>query len=192
MNRFISNLPSSFPVAGGEVRLRGALVQIDETTGRRREITRVNEPGPTQPPPQRTSQRSISKMRHRRNRLETVELTANCSRSRFELSKEYQRLIEIYEQILCFYFNRGFDLCVSQVCQAAEKKNPEANKLAVEGAKAAKNQDFDKAVDLLKKATGMDKNMATSSRRFINNAHMPLQKTKDMGTPSTTTTKRLN
>ena len=34
MNRFISNLPSSFPVAGGEVRLRGALVQIDETTGR--------------------------------------------------------------------------------------------------------------------------------------------------------------
>jgi len=47
-------------------------------------------------------------------------------------------------------------LGVSQVCQAAEKKNPEANKLAVDGAKAAKNQDFDKAVDLLKKATGMD------------------------------------
>jgi len=44
----------------------------------------------------------------------------------------------------------------SQVCQAAEKKNPEANKLALEGAKAAKNQDFDKAVDLLKKATAMD------------------------------------
>jgi len=47
-------------------------------------------------------------------------------------------------------------LCVSQVCQAAEKKNPEANKLALEGAKAAKNQDFDKAVDLLRKATAMD------------------------------------
>jgi tetratricopeptide (TPR) repeat protein len=47
-------------------------------------------------------------------------------------------------------------LCASQICQAAEKKNPEANKLAVEGAKAAKSQDFDKAVDLLKKATGMD------------------------------------
>ena len=47
-------------------------------------------------------------------------------------------------------------LCVSQVCQAAEKKNPEANKLALEGAKAAKNQDFDKAVDLLKKAAAMD------------------------------------
>jgi calcineurin-like phosphoesterase len=47
MNRFISNLPSSFPVAGGEVRLRGALVQIDETTGRAVEITRVDEPGPS-------------------------------------------------------------------------------------------------------------------------------------------------
>src|SRR6266481_1029962 len=46
--------------------------------------------------------------------------------------------------------------CASQICQAAEKKNPEANKLALEGAKAAKSQDFDKAVDLLKKATGMD------------------------------------
>jgi len=48
-------------------------------------------------------------------------------------------------------------LCASQVCQAAEKKNPEANKLAREGAEAAKSQDFDKAVDLLKKATAMDK-----------------------------------
>ena len=47
-------------------------------------------------------------------------------------------------------------LCVSQVCQAAEKKNPEANRLAREGAEAAKSQDFDKAVDLLKKATAMD------------------------------------
>jgi tetratricopeptide (TPR) repeat protein len=47
-------------------------------------------------------------------------------------------------------------LSASQVCQAAEKKSPEANKLAVEGAKAAKSEDFDKAIDLLKKATGMD------------------------------------
>ena len=47
-------------------------------------------------------------------------------------------------------------LFASQVCQAAEKKNPEANRLAREGVEAAKNQDFDKAVDLLKKATAMD------------------------------------
>ena len=48
-------------------------------------------------------------------------------------------------------------LCGSQVCQAQAKKNPEANRLAREGAEAAKNQDWDKAVDSLKKATAMDK-----------------------------------
>jgi metallophosphoesterase (TIGR00282 family) len=47
VNRFISNLPSSFPVAGGEVRLRGAIVKIDEATGRAVGITRVDEPGPS-------------------------------------------------------------------------------------------------------------------------------------------------
>src|SRR6202022_2696714 len=46
MKRFISNLPASFPVAGGEVRLRGALIEIDESTGRAVRITRVDEPGP--------------------------------------------------------------------------------------------------------------------------------------------------
>ena len=46
MNRFISNLPASFPVAGGEVRLRGALIEIDESTGRAVRITRVDEPAP--------------------------------------------------------------------------------------------------------------------------------------------------
>jgi metallophosphoesterase (TIGR00282 family) len=51
MNRFVSNLPASFPVAGGEVRLRGALVEIDETTGRAVRISRVDEAGPAQPAP---------------------------------------------------------------------------------------------------------------------------------------------
>jgi metallophosphoesterase (TIGR00282 family) len=50
VNRFISNLPALFPVARGDVRLCGALVSIDETTGRAVAITRVNEviaaPGP--------------------------------------------------------------------------------------------------------------------------------------------------
>src|SRR6266568_3600315 len=48
-NRFVSNLPTSFPVAGGEVRLRGALIDIDETTGRAVRITRVDERGPSSP-----------------------------------------------------------------------------------------------------------------------------------------------
>jgi hypothetical protein len=49
MNRFISNLPASFPVAGGEVRLRGALIEIDEISGRAVRISRVDEPGPSEP-----------------------------------------------------------------------------------------------------------------------------------------------
>jgi 2',3'-cyclic-nucleotide 2'-phosphodiesterase len=56
MHRFISNLPALFPVAGGEVRLRGALIKIDESTGRAVRITRVDEPGlsvtaPSEPEP---------------------------------------------------------------------------------------------------------------------------------------------
>jgi tetratricopeptide (TPR) repeat protein len=45
----------------------------------------------------------------------------------------------------------------SQVCQAQAKKNPEANRLARDGVEAAKNQDWEKAVELLKKANSLDK-----------------------------------
>jgi len=48
MNRFVSNMPAAFPVAAGEVRLRGALIEIDEKSGRALRITRVDEPGPMQ------------------------------------------------------------------------------------------------------------------------------------------------
>ena len=48
MNRFISNMPASFPVAAGEVRLRGALIEIDETTGRATRIQRIDEAGPVE------------------------------------------------------------------------------------------------------------------------------------------------
>ncbi|HST30087.1 MAG TPA: TIGR00282 family metallophosphoesterase [Chthoniobacterales bacterium] len=48
MNRFVSNLPAPFPVAGGDVRLHGAIVQIDEKTGRALRITRLDAPGPGQ------------------------------------------------------------------------------------------------------------------------------------------------
>jgi hypothetical protein len=36
-------------VAGGEVRLRGAVVEIDEATGRALRITRIDEPGSVPP-----------------------------------------------------------------------------------------------------------------------------------------------
>jgi metallophosphoesterase (TIGR00282 family) len=55
VNRFVSNLPALFPVARGDVRLCGALVSIDETTGRAVQITRINElipeQSPVEPPP---------------------------------------------------------------------------------------------------------------------------------------------
>lgn len=43
VRRFISNLPAPFPVAKGEVRLCGALVEVDETNGCALAIKRVNE-----------------------------------------------------------------------------------------------------------------------------------------------------
>src|ERR1700681_65612 len=48
VSRFVSNLPALFPVARGDVRLRGALIEIDESSGRALRITRVDEAGPTQ------------------------------------------------------------------------------------------------------------------------------------------------
>lgn len=58
----------------------------------------------------------------------------------------------------CFVFTviTALALCVSQVSAAEPKKNVEANKLAREGAEAAKSQDWDKAVELLRKATALD------------------------------------
>src|SRR4030081_2447256 len=49
MSRFVTNMPASFPVAGGVIRLHGALIEIDEKSGRALRITRIDEPGPTQP-----------------------------------------------------------------------------------------------------------------------------------------------
>jgi metallophosphoesterase (TIGR00282 family) len=47
VQRFISNLPAHFPVANGEVRLRGAVVEIDETTGQALRISRIDEAATT-------------------------------------------------------------------------------------------------------------------------------------------------
>jgi len=45
VGRFISNLPAAFPVAHGEARLRGVLVEIEQESGRARRIRRLDEPG---------------------------------------------------------------------------------------------------------------------------------------------------
>ena len=51
LGRFISNLPAPFPIADGEVRLGGVLVEVDETTGRALRITRINESAQTEESP---------------------------------------------------------------------------------------------------------------------------------------------
>lgn len=43
IRRFVSNLPANFPVAKGPVQLSGALIEVDETTGRALKIERVAE-----------------------------------------------------------------------------------------------------------------------------------------------------
>jgi len=49
VNRFFSNLPALFPVGTGDVRLCGAVISIDEATGRALSIARVNELIPATP-----------------------------------------------------------------------------------------------------------------------------------------------
>ena len=52
-------------------------------------------------------------------------------------------------------------LCAAQVSQAQVSKDAkEANKLAREGAEASKNQEWDKAIELLRKATALDRKYA--------------------------------
>jgi metallophosphoesterase (TIGR00282 family) len=45
VGRFVSNMPAPFPIAQGETRLRGVVVEVDEATGRALRIRRFDEPG---------------------------------------------------------------------------------------------------------------------------------------------------
>ena len=56
-----------------------------------------------------------------------------------------------------FIFAASLALCATQLSQAETTKDTkEANKLAVDGAEASKNQEWDKAIDSLRKATALD------------------------------------
>jgi tetratricopeptide (TPR) repeat protein len=61
------------------------------------------------------------------------------------------------KKIFVFTFIAALALCAAQSSEAqANKDAKEANKLARDGAEASKNQEWDKAVDLLRKATALD------------------------------------
>ena len=56
-----------------------------------------------------------------------------------------------------FIFVAALALCAAQLSEAqATKDAKEANKLARDGAEASKNQEWDKAIDSLRKATALD------------------------------------
>jgi len=62
-----------------------------------------------------------------------------------------------------FIFAASLALCAAQSSQAETTKDTkEANKLAREGAEASKNQEWDKAIDSLRKATALDHKYATN------------------------------
>jgi calcineurin-like phosphoesterase len=46
IKRFLTNMPQKFEVAKGRVLLQGAVVDIDEQTGRARSIERISEAAP--------------------------------------------------------------------------------------------------------------------------------------------------
>jgi len=61
------------------------------------------------------------------------------------------------KKIFVFTFIAALALCAAQLSDGqATKDTKEANKLARDGAEASKNQEWDKAVDLLRKATAID------------------------------------
>jgi tetratricopeptide (TPR) repeat protein len=76
----------------------------------------------------------------------------------FELSKNNNIQQKTMKKYFAFTLITALGLCFSQVSLGQASKNAkEANRLAREGADAAKSQDWDKAVDLLRKATALDR-----------------------------------
>jgi metallophosphoesterase (TIGR00282 family) len=56
LQRFLSSMPVVFPVARGEIKLHGLLVDIDETTGRALAVRRVAEPYVAEPAEERKTE----------------------------------------------------------------------------------------------------------------------------------------
>src|SRR6266403_1721180 len=84
-------------------------------------------------------------------------------------------------------------LCVSQVCHGqAKKTSNEANKLAREGAEAAKNQDWTKPLSYFGKLPLSTTNTRMNSRLFINGADTQTPANRSTKTPSLNMAKRSN
>lgn len=74
----------------------------------------------------------------------------------FDYSDQVTVKMLTMKKTLTLYLGITLGLACSQLAHA-QKDAPEATKLAREGAQAAKDQDFNKAIDLLRKAAGLDR-----------------------------------
>src|ERR1700736_6042486 len=108
--------------------------------------------------PRSLSRRSTSTPRRRRKK---PEFFACIFRFNFEcLRKPNRRNSEPMKTILTFCLIALVTFSIPQFAHAQENK--EAAKLARDAAAAAKDQDFDKAVELARKASSMDNKYANS------------------------------
>src|SRR5438046_10650968 len=97
------------------------------------------------------------------------------------------------KKIFVFTFIATLALGALQLSGAeAPKDAKEANKLAREGTEASKNQEWDKAIELLRKPPISITNTQMSSPQFINNAATLMRRTSNFRMPSTITAKPLN
>jgi tetratricopeptide (TPR) repeat protein len=87
-----------------------------------------------------------------------LRLHAGYSRLEFRILQKDQRPKKIMKKYSALTLIMAVAVCISQVAQA--QGNKEANKLARDGAEASKSQDYDKAVELLRKATALDRKYA--------------------------------
>src|SRR6266481_3588953 len=105
------------------------------------------------PSPRWTSNRRLPRNRHKEFCLRPAILGLS-----FEFSRTINVQLKIMKKYSAITLFIALAVCVSQVAQA--QGNKEANRIAREGADASKNQDWDKAVDLLRKATSLDRKYA--------------------------------
>src|SRR5947207_3139541 len=108
----------------------------------------------------RSSRRLPSNRRLRRNRRKEFCLRPAICGLSFEFSRTINVQLKIMKKYSAITLIIALAVCVSQFAHA--QGNKEANKLAREGADASKNQDWDKAVELLRKASALDHKYARS------------------------------
>jgi tetratricopeptide (TPR) repeat protein len=85
-------------------------------------------------------------------------LHASYSQLEFRILQKDRRPKKIMKKYSALTLIMAVAVCISQVAQA--QGNKEANKLARDGAEASKSQDYNKAVELLRKATALDRKYA--------------------------------